>query len=741
MSTRSLDDPAALRRQHADALPEQPALDELAAQLARENAALRRELAEQQHALDTLHAQGELARDFFENAHDIFYTHDLKGDYTFLNKAGERITGYTREEAMSLNLADLVVPEYLDRVREMLARKLKEGIETYYEVEIMTKERRRLTLEVSSRLLSRDGQPIGIQGIARDITQRKRAEAALRESEERYRELFENANDIIYTHDLKGNFTSLNKAGERITGYTREEVLSLNVADLVAPEHLPLARQMISRKASERVSTVYELEIMAKGGQRVTLEASTQLIYEDGRPAGIQGVARDITERKVAAERLRHDAYHDALTGLPNRLLLADHLRLAIERAKRYPAHLFAVLFMDIDRFKNINDSLGHTVGDELLIAIAGRLEKCLRPGDTVARLGGDEFTILLDGISGIADAIRVAERVQLELMMPFSLGGGRDVFTTASVGIASSTLGYERPEDILRDADAAMYRAKMLGKARHAIFDKSMHERALTALQLESDMRRAIEREEFRIEYQPIISLQTGQLSGFESLVRWQHPTRGLINPAEFIPVAEETGLIVPLGLWVLRAACEQMQSWQRRCALFQSLTLSVNLSGKQLAQPDLFEQMYQVLRDIEIAPDCLQLEITESVIMENAEEAIEMLTRLKELKLRLTIDDFGTGYSSLSYLHRFPVDMLKIDRSFVSRMIGSAENAEIVRTIITLANNLNMAVIAEGVETAEQLSRLRDLRCEYGQGYFFANPLDDAAAEALLKQHPRWL
>ncbi|MDQ3586402.1 MAG: PAS domain S-box protein, partial [Acidobacteriota bacterium] len=602
MSTRPLDDPAALRRQHTDALPEQPAFDELAAQLARENVALRRELAEQQRALETLHAQGELARDFFENAHDIFYTHDLKGDYTFLNKAGERITGYTREEAMSLNLADLVVPEYLDRVREMLARKLKEGIETYYEVEIMTKDRRRLTLEVSSRLLSRDGQAIGIQGIARDITERKRAEAALRESEERYRELFENANDVIYTHDLKGNFTSLNKAGERITGYTREEVLSLNVADLVAPEHLPLARQMISRKASERVSTVYELEIMAKGGQRVTLEASTQLIYEDGRPAGVQGVARDITERKVAAERLRHDAYHDALTGLPNRLLLADHLRLAIERAKRYPAHLFAVLFMDIDRFKNINDSLGHTVGDELLIAIAGRLEKCLRPGDTVARLGGDEFTILLDGISGIADAIRVAERVQLELMMPFSLGGGRDVFTTASVGIASSALGYERPEDILRDADAAMYRAKMLGKARHAIFDKSMHERALTALQLESDMRRAIEREEFRIEYQPIISLQTGQLSGFESLVRWQHPTRGLINPTEFIPVAEETGLIVPLGLWVLRAACEQMQRWQKRCALFQSLTLSVNLSGKQLAQPDLFEQMYQVLRDIEI-------------------------------------------------------------------------------------------------------------------------------------------
>ncbi|CAN5131076.1 hypothetical protein BH18ACI2_BH18ACI2_26920 [soil metagenome] len=741
MSTRPLDDPAALRRQHTDALPEQPAFDELAAQLARENVALRRELAEQQRALETLHAQGELARDFFENAHDIFYTHDLKGDYTFLNKAGERITGYTREEAMSLNLADLVVPEYLDRVREMLARKLKEGIETYYEVEIMTKDRRRLTLEVSSRLLSRDGQAIGIQGIARDITERKRAEAALRESEERYRELFENANDVIYTHDLKGNFTSLNKAGERITGYTREEVLSLNVADLVAPEHLPLARQMISRKAPERVSTVYELEIMAKGGQSVTLEASTQLIYEDGRPAGVQGVARDITERKVAAERLRHDAYHDALTGLPNRLLLADHLRLAIERAKRYPAHLFAVLFMDIDRFKNINDSLGHTVGDELLIAIAGRLEKCLRPGDTVARLGGDEFTILLDGISGIADAIRVAERVQLELMMPFSLDGGRDVCTTASVGIASSALGYERPEDILRDADAAMYRAKMLGKARHAIFDKSMHERALTALQLESDMRRAIEREEFRIEYQPIISLQTGQLSGFESLVRWQHPTRGLINPTEFIPVAEETGLIVPLGLWVLRAACEQMQRWQKRCALFQSLTLSVNLSGKQLAQPDLFEQMYQVLRDIEITPDCLQLEITESVIMENAEEAIEMLTRLKELKLRLTIDDFGTGYSSLSYLHRFPVDMLKIDRSFVSRMIGSAENAEIVRTIITLANNLNMAVIAEGVETAEQLSRLRDLCCEYGQGYFFANPLDEAAAEALIKQRPRWL
>ena len=713
--------------------------ERIAQQGERENARLRRELAEREAELIALREQAELTREFFENAYEIFYTHDLTGRYTFLNKAGERITGYTREEIMGMDAAHLVAPEDRERAREMLARKLTDGVETYYEIEIIAKDGRRVRLEVSTRLLYRDGRPAGVQGIARDITKRRRAEVALRESEERYRELFENANDIIYTHDLAGAFTSLNKTGERVTGYTREEVARLNVADIVVPEHLALARQMISRKAEERVATVYELEIKAKAGHHVALEVSTRLIYEDGRPVGVQGVARDITERRLAAERLRHDAYHDALTGLPNRLLLVDHLRLAIERTKRHQQHLFAVLFMDVDRFKNVNDSLGHTVGDSLLVAIAGRLEKCLRPGDTVARLGGDEFTILLDGISGVADAVRVAERVQLELMMPFSVSG-REVYTTASIGIALSTLDYERPEDILRDADTAMYRAKLLGKARHTIFDRSMHERALTALQLESDMRRALERSEFRVAYQPIVALRDGGLSGFEALVRWQHPTRGLILPAEFIPIAEETGLIVPLGLWVLDSACRQMQSWRQQFAAAGSLTLSVNLSGKQLAQSDLFGQIYQTLRDTAFDPHYLQLEITESVIMENAEEAVETLAQLKALNLRLIIDDFGTGYSSLSYLHRFPVDMLKIDRSFVTRMIDGNENSEIVRTIITLANNLGMDVIAEGVETTGQLERLRELGCAYGQGYHFAWPLDAAAAAELLQRMPCW-
>ncbi|HEX4947155.1 MAG TPA: EAL domain-containing protein, partial [Blastocatellia bacterium] len=437
---------------------------------------------------------------------------------------------------------------------------------------------------------------------------------------------------------------------------------------------------------------------------------------------------------KESKERFRHAALHDALTGLPNRTLFAEHLRKAIERTTRDEHYIFAVLFLDFDRFKYVNDSLGHTFGDQLLIEISNRLQDCVRQVDTVARFGGDEFAILLDGINSSTLAIHIAERIQQAMTVPFCIVG-HETFLTTSVGIALSTQGYTQPEEVLRDADIAMYRAKDSGKARHEVFDKTMHAQTISRLNLENDLRRALERREFFLVYQPLVQVASGKLYGFEALVRWQHPERGIVPPMEFIPVAEETGLIVPLGHWVLEESCRQVREWQTLFPAFRSLTLSVNLSGKQLNNPKLIQEVKDILFDTGFDPSCLKLEITESVVMENAEASTVLLKQLRTLGLQLSIDDFGTGYSSLSYLHRFPVTTLKIDRSFVSRMGQGDENLEIVRTIVTLAKNLTMDVVAEGIETQEQRAQLHALGCQYGQGYLFSKPLDVAAAVNYIK------
>ena len=430
-------------------------------------------------------------------------------------------------------------------------------------------------------------------------------------------------------------------------------------------------------------------------------------------------------------DHFRHAAFHDSLTDLPNRSLFSDYLKLAIERSKRQSDYLFAVLFLDLDRFKYINDSLGHGCGDQLIVELARRLQRCLRQVDTVSRFGGDEFAILLDGIKDPSDAIRVAEKIQEELLRPFELGG-HEAFTTASIGIALSTAEYDQPDYILRDADTAMYRAKDAGKACYELFDLEMHSRAVIRMRLENDLRRAVERNEFCVYYQPIISVSTGRLSGFEALVRWQHPERGLVAPSEFIPVAEETGLIMALGSWILEESCRQMQDWHMQHPANRALTMNVNLSSKQLIQSGLVQEVKSILQKTGLSARSLKLEITESVVMENAEMATTMLKQLSDLDVHLCIDDFGTGYSSLSYLHRFPVDTLKIDRSFVNRIQEKDENVEIVRTIATLARNLGMEVVAAGVESIEQLACLKALNCEYAQGYHFSRPLiaEDAAS-----------
>ncbi|MBW4639133.1 MAG: EAL domain-containing protein [Gloeocapsa sp. UFS-A4-WI-NPMV-4B04] len=460
----------------------------------------------------------------------------------------------------------------------------------------------------------------------------------------------------------------------------------------------------------------------------VALQVMTQLELR----RNLKVLKHSIAHRKQSEEILRHNAFHDRLTNLPNRVLFMERLARALKLKKRRKNYLFAVLFIDLDRFKLVNDSLGHMVGDQLLVAIARCLESCLRPKDTVARFGGDEFAILLKNLQDVNDAIGVVGRIQEQLKLPFKLNG-QEVFTSISVGIALNTIDYERPEDLLRDADTAMYRAKTLGKARYEVFNSAMHDHVLTLLQLENSLQRAVERLELRIQYQPIVFLETGKITGFEALVRWQHPDRGLILPKDFISIAEETGVIIPVGYWVLREACRQLRAWQLQFPE-NSLTISVNLSNKQFLQADLVTQISQILQETGLDSRYLKLEITESVIMENPEAATVMLLQLKDLGCELHMDDFGTGYSSLSYLHRFPFDLLKIDRSFISRMDVNGKDLEIVRALITLARNLNINVIAEGLETAEQLAQLRALQCKYGQGYLFSQPVDQEVAEALI-------
>ena len=446
-------------------------------------------------------------------------------------------------------------------------------------------------------------------------------------------------------------------------------------------------------------------------------------------------VQLELAEREKAEKRLVHSALHDPLTDLPNRALFMDRLNQAMERAQRRKEYRFAVLYLDLDRFKVVNDSLGHNIGDLLLIESARRLASCLRTLDTVARLGGDEFVILLEDIQDLSEGTRIADRIQHDLALPCDLNH-HTVFVSVSIGVVLTTNEYERPEDILRDADTAMYSAKALGRGRYEVFDRTMRDRAMTRLDLETDLRMALQRQEFVINYQPIVSLQTQGLVGFEALVRWQHPTRGLVAPAEFIPAAEETGLIIPIDQWVLREACIQMRDWQERFPADPPLTVSVNLSAKHFALPDLAQQIAQVLQETGLDARSLKLELTESMIVEDSEAVSSVLSELGALGVQVQIDDFGTGYSSLGYLHRLPIDTLKIDRTFISKLGMNGNGSEIVRTILVLAHDLGMKVIAEGVETLDQLARLQGLECEYGQGFLFAKPVDYKKAGALITE-----
>lgn len=563
---------------------------------------------------------------------------------------------------------------------------------------------------------------------------------ALRQSEERYALAARGANDGLWDWDLKNNMVFYSTRWKAMLGVDESTEIS-STDDWFRRVH-PLDQERLKAEIAahlEGLTPHFQTEhrmMHTDGTYRWILSRGMAVRDADGTAQRMAGSQTDITNRKAAEEQLLHDAFHDPLTGLSNRALFIDRLTRAVWRTKRGGKYSFAVLFFDLDCFKLINDSLGHATGDHLLIAIGRRMEACLRGGDTIARLGGDEFTILLDDIQDAGDAIRLADRIQNELKIPFKLNN-QDVYTSASIGIALSSSGYDQPDDLLRDADTAMYQAKRMGKACHAMFDIAMHSKAVARFKLDVELRRAMERQEFRLHYQPIVALETNEIECFEALVRWQHPERGLVFPEEFIPVAEETGLITNLGIWVLREACRQTMRWRLQHPRYRRLTVSVNLSMKQLTQADLIEQIDHVLQETGLEAHCLHLEITESVIMEHPDSAAHVLKRIESMGIRLSLDDFGTGYSSLSYLHRFPISTLKIDRSFVSRMDSDGDAPKVVRTIVTLANDLKMQVVAEGVETESQLAQVKALGCRYGQGYVFSRPIEGVAAGALLLEY----
>ena len=698
--------------------------------------------------LEELGDSKEQHRALVEDQTDLICRFVADGTLTFVNDAYCRYFGKTREELIGGSLFQMIPEEYREKTQSHIATLgLKNAVATREHQVVMPNGEIQWQQWTDRVIVDQEGQLVEFQSRGEDITKRR---LSVRESS-RLASIPLLSPNLIVEIDSVGEVCYLNPEAMRLlpdlpdTGAKHPFLVGVLSMATVLQRQGSIRREV-------KIGEVYYEQVL-----HYLAEIQCFRIY-----------AFDITERKQAEEQLIHNAFYDQLTGLPNRALFMDRLRQAVRRTKqgRRDKSLdqpdrFAVLFLNLNRFKLVNDSLGNQLGDQLLQNFARRLQTCLRPNDTVARLGGDEFAVLLEGIQDVSDATNVAESIHQTLTLPFYLDES-EVFMTLSIGIALNAISNDspvgsdiesvaghslggsqsdnrllQPEDLLRDADIAMYRAKAQGKGGYEVFDTAMHSEAVDRLRMESDLRRAIERQEFRVHYQPIVSLSTGRITGFEALLRWQHPQRGLVSPTEFIPTAEETGLITPIGWWTLREACHQLSVWQKQFPASQPLTINVNLSCKQFTQPDLLQQIDKILQEAKLAVGSLKLEITESVVMENPDLVKALLLELKHRHIHLCIDDFGTGYSSLSRLHHFPISTLKIDRSFVSRIGALGENSEIVQAIITLAQTLSMDVVAEGIEMSEQVSPLIALQCEYGQGYFFSRPVDsDAAGELLMAE-----
>ncbi len=646
------------------------------------------------------------------------------------NPAELDLVGYGRDEYVGRDVRQFHVdPQIVDDV----LRRLRAG-ESVRNVETRLRHRngsiRYALLSANARL--ENGQLVHARCVTRDVTELKRADSAIAY----FKAMVESADDAIVSKTLDGTITTWNPAATRLYGYAAEEVIGKPIALIVPPDHRDeLTGVFESLRRGEHIEH-YETTRMRKDGTRVEVSMSISPILDaDGHPVGATTITRDITYRRQAERQLLRGALRDAVTDLPNRASFVERLSQALARTRRDSDYRFGVLFVDCDHFKVVNDRLGHAAGDRLLVEIAGRLQSSVRPADVVARLGGDEFTLLLEEVAGLPQVEQVARRVLDSLAAPFFLEG-REVRATASIGVVLSEPDYEQAQDMLRDADLAMYRAKERGRACFQVFDVEMRNWAHARSGMEADLREALGRKEFRLVFQPIVEIETGRVYAFEALLRWHHGKRRVLLPHEFLPLAEQTGLIVSIGTWVLREACRYARTWQNAVPGAGPVRISVNVSAKQLADPRLVDDLRAALQDAGLTPAALSLEVAESVLMESLDSSIALLNRLREVGIQLHMDDFGSGYSSLSYLPRFPLQGIKVDRTLVHRMGARRTDLEIVRSIVDLAEHLDLIVIAEGVETATQRERLIAFGCELGQGFLFAKALEPEAARALLAE-----
>lgn len=571
--------------------------------------------------------------------------------------------------------------------------------------------------------------------MATKFEEQKQVSSSLQQSEDKFRRAFDHAAIGMAIVSITGDILKTNRAFDQLIGFSDADIVSTNFESLLPDYETASYRREITKLfygAAEFVQI--EQKLMRANGDLAWVQWTASMIPAAGND-GPQYIFQfqDITDKKRAERRLAFDALHDALTGLPNRTLFLERLQVAFRHAQRATDVGFAVCYLDFDRFKLVNDSFGHSIGDRLLVEVANRLRSLVPNGDTIARLGGDEFAILIENISDVEEAVLTSEAIRNEMARPIDLDDCR-IQSTVSIGIAPWSRNYDQPEMILRDADTALSEAKHAGRDRCEIFSTEMREAAVRFLENDTDLRGAAERGEFRAFYQPIVDLQTCRLAGFEALIRWEHPTRGLVSPGEFIHIAEETGLIFPIGEWMLRQTCQQLAAWQQAYPDANKLWIAVNVSAKQFMHADVENLVSRLIDETGVRADSLKLELTESAMAENLSHIASVMVRLKRLGIKLSIDDFGTGYSSLSNLHLLPLDTLKIDRSFVNHMTASSENREIIKTVASLASSLNLDIVAEGVETEDQLLQLRDLGCDFGQGFYFAPPLDAPAAEALI-------
>ncbi|HSL69770.1 MAG TPA: EAL domain-containing protein [Longimicrobiales bacterium] len=699
------------------------------------------------HAIETRRAQERQAeteralkweRDFnaavITTAGCLIVVLDRAGRIVEFNRTCERITGYRSARVRGHALWEFLIPE---AERAEVQRGFGALVAGHYPA---THENHwigrdglpHLIAWSNTALVDQDGAVEFVIATGIPVTEHRQAEEALRQSETKYRGLFEQSRDAIIMTDSDGAIVEVNGATHELLGFPSGELLCQPL-DCVFEDP---ADRVLFREEWNAKRSVTDFEVRVRrhdASARWCLISVAERCLPNGRLIGYQGILHDITDRKRAEERLIHNAYHDVLTGLPNRSLFKDRLDRALARWHREHDQLFAVMFIDLDRFKVVNDSLGHSAGDELLVRIARLIENCIRDIDTLARLGGDEFAILLDHCDSITDAVLVAERIHAALEQPLTVSG-QSLFTTCSIGIALPSVEIERASDLLRNADIAMYRAKAEGAARHATYAPAMYSDAVNVMELDMDLRAAIQERQFVLHYQPIFALESGIISGFEALLRWRHPRRGLLWPKDFLERAEETGVIIPIGRWVVREVCDQLRAWSEQNSMPGLPFVSINISGKSVAQADFVSEVAAALRERQIPGDRLMFELTETSLMQSPDSCALTIHRLRDLGVRFCIDDFGTGYSSLSYLHRLPINGLKIDRSFINRLDNGQDGAELVGTIVTLAENLGLYAVAEGVETELQLTNLRALGPKYVQGFLLSRPLDPAAAMAML-------